>query len=639
MEHIIIGTAGHIDHGKTALIKALTGHDTDTLKEEKKRGISIDLGFTYFDLPHIKKRAGIVDVPGHEKFLPNMLAGVTGMDLVLLVISLEEGIMPQTKEHIEILKQLKVKHIIIVFTKKDCVDQEWAQLIQTDTMEYFQNTCFENVPSIQVSAITGDGLDHLITLIEQEVNTIEDMFFVNQPLRLPIDRIFTVAGIGTIVTGTLLEGTIYKDQQIYIYPQNIQTKVRSLQVHGMDTNQAYSGQRVAVNLPGVKTEDLHRGSVITIEQQLQNTTILDVKLSISTETTRIIKNQMRLHLHIGTAELLCRAKLLDQDQLKAGESGYAQLLLEVPIAVKKQDCFVIRFYSPLETVGGGIVIDEKPYAKKRFLQSDLEYLQKKEQGDEYTLILREINKSIKFPLSSQEISKAIGLDLIHVNEILDTLISDHACVLIAGNKKNYYWSMNEIDIMCKKLNNLFDDFHKKHMYKVGIPKAVLHSELFKSFEIGRYDATLKYLEKNDFIKRIQDIIYSPNFHLIKDSFFEKTQKKILNKLNQSKYDFVNFNILMADSQSMDDVLDIRDQMLSENLILQLSDEYFITQELYIQTEKIVKEFFKTNDILTLSDVRNLLGTSRRCAQPLISLLDKKKVTAWCGKETERRSYK
>ena len=349
MKNIIIGTAGHIDHGKTTLIKALTGRDTDTLAEEKKRGISINLGFTYFDLPS-SKRAGIVDVPGHEKFIKNMLAGAAGIDIVLFVVASDEGVMPQTIEHLDILSFLNIKKGIIVLTKSDTVDDEFKQLVKEDIREKTKGTFLDDADIVEVDSISKNGIDELIKKIDSISNDIEDKN-EHSPARLNIDRVFSVKGFGTVVTGTLMEGKISIDDDLIVYPNQLKTKIRSIQVHGENVNTAYAGQRTAINISNIKVEELKRGDVLASPNSLEDSMMLDIKLSLVKHSNKSLKHWDRLRLYHGTREILCRVVPLDKEIVNPGESCYAQLRLEESIVAKKLDNIVLRNYSPLETIG------------------------------------------------------------------------------------------------------------------------------------------------------------------------------------------------------------------------------------------------------------------------------------------------
>ena len=379
MKNIIIGTAGHIDHGKTTLIKALTGRNTDRWEEEQRRGITIDLGFTYFDLKN-GDRVGIIDVPGHERFINNMVAGVVGMDLVMLVVAADEGIMPQTREHMDILGELGIEKSILVLNKCDLVEEDWLELVKEEIKEELEGTFLEQAPIVEVSAATGQGIPELIEVIERL--TAEEVVEkdVNTIPRLPIDRVFSLSGFGTIITGTLLAGTISKEDNLQVYPIGKECKIRNIQVHGQDVEKCYAGQRVAINLSNVKKSELRRGCVLAPPNNMKNTMLLDVKLNVLPSSMRVLTNHTRLHLFTGTSEILCRAVLLDKEEIGPGESGFVQLRLEEEIALRRGDKFVVRFYSPMETIGGGVILEPNPGVKRRFQQDVIEELKRKESG-------------------------------------------------------------------------------------------------------------------------------------------------------------------------------------------------------------------------------------------------------------------
>ena len=379
MKNVILGTAGHIDHGKTTLIKALTGRETDNLKEEKQRGISINLGFTYFDLPS-KKRVGIVDVPGHEKFIKNMLAGACGIDIVLLVVAADEGVMPQTVEHLDILNYLGVKKGIIVLTKCDLVDEDFISLVKDEVKEKTKGLFIENAPIVEVDSVSGRGLEELVKKIDEISEDIEEKK-IDAPARMSIDRVFSLKGFGTIVTGTLIEGKISIDDEMTIYPSEKKVKVRNLQVHGCDVKTAYAGQRTAINLSNIKVSEIQRGDVIAETGSVEESMMIDVNISLVEHCKKSLKHWDRIRVFHGTKQILCRIVPLNEDEIPYGESGYAQLRLEEKIVAKKVDRFIIRSYSPMDTIGGGIIIDTAPKKHKIYDESVIETLKIKEKGE------------------------------------------------------------------------------------------------------------------------------------------------------------------------------------------------------------------------------------------------------------------
>ncbi len=378
MNNSIIGTAGHVDHGKTCLIRALTGIETDRLREEKKRGITIELGFAYLDLPD-GGRAGIIDVPGHEKFVRNMLAGAGGIDLALLIVAADEGVMPQTVEHLGILSLLEIKHGILVMTKIDTVDDDWRQLVAEDIRSQAQGTFLEQAPLIEVSSYTGEGIEQLRQEIFCQLAQLKGKRG-DIPFRIPVDRVFSMEGFGTVITGTMIEGKLKEGDEVTLYPGEKPGKVRNIQVHSQSVDTAYAGQRVAVNFSNLKKSDIQRGDVVAPPGTMHPTMMADVRLNILKEAKRAVKNTSRLHFYHGSREILCKAVLLEGDVLEPGQSGYAQLRLEETAALKAGDHFVVRFYSPLETVGGGVIVDPSPFKRKRGDQNALEELKILEKG-------------------------------------------------------------------------------------------------------------------------------------------------------------------------------------------------------------------------------------------------------------------
>ena len=420
MKNIIIGTAGHVDHGKTALIKALTGIETDRIKEEKKRGITIELGFAYLDLPDGEK-AGIIDVPGHEKFVKNMLAGAGGIDLALLVIAADEGFMPQTREHLGILSLLNIPEGIIVITKKDMVDEDWLEVVCEDIRNEVKGTFLENAQMIAVSSYTGEGIEELRQAIFQLIDQKTQIKNPDIPFRIPIDRIFSVEGFGTVITGTLIEGKMKVGDPVTIYPSRLESRIRNLQVHSHDVEEAYAGQRVAVNLAGLKKTDLNKGDVVAAPNSMHTTMMIDIKLTVLKDCEREILNATRLHLYHGARDVLCKIVLLDRDSISAGESCYAQLRMTEEIATKPGDRFVIRFFSPLETIGGGVVLDDCPRRHKRSDAHALEILAIKEGGSGDEKLMQTVAEYGHSLPTLEKLASQLNRDAGELKEELDAL--------------------------------------------------------------------------------------------------------------------------------------------------------------------------------------------------------------------------
>jgi selenocysteine-specific elongation factor len=364
VKQIILGTAGHIDHGKTSLIRAVTGTDTDRLKEEKERGITIELGFAALDLPS-GQHLGIVDVPGHEKFVKNMVAGATGIDIVAMVIAADEGVMPQTREHMEICTLLGIKHGLVVLTKIDMVDEEWLELVQEDVRDFTRGTFLEDSPMVPVSSVSGDGIPEFIAQLDELSQKIP----VKPPssiFRLPIDRVFTMKGFGTVITGTLVSGSINDGASIMVYPQGITSKIRGLQVHNQSVDSAEAGMRTAINFQGLEKAAIQRGEVLSSPDALKPSYMVDIDLNFLSSNPKPIKNRTLVRFHTGTSEILGNLILLDREELLAGDSTVAQLRLNSAVSLVKEDRFVIRSYSPIRTIGGGEVLNPIPKKHKQF---------------------------------------------------------------------------------------------------------------------------------------------------------------------------------------------------------------------------------------------------------------------------------
>ncbi|MGO2637587.1 MAG: selenocysteine-specific translation elongation factor, partial [Enterococcus viikkiensis] len=422
MANIVIGTAGHIDHGKTTLIKALTGIETDTTKEEKKRGMSINLGFAYLDLPN-DKRVGIVDVPGHEKFIKNMVAGLPGINLVLLVIDAAEGIMPQTKEHIDILTLLGIRDFLIVLTKVDTVDPDLKELVVEDIREQLADTPLAEADLIETDAVSGTGINELLAKIQEHSEEAQERS-ANGSARLNVDRVFSVKGFGTVITGTLLDGAINAGDEMYVYPSGKKTRVRNIQVHETDVKSAQPGQRTALNLANLSTDEIQRGDVLSLSEKLEATWMLDVKVSCLPEVEGGIGLWDRVRLLVGTREVMARTVPIGVDWIGPGEEGFLQLRLEEQVAVKERDHFILRAYSPMQTIAGGEVLDAAPHKHRRFKAEIIESLKAKEEGSLDELIVDFLNNKKQPFTKAKELQEYLGVDQEELQQVLADMVSD-----------------------------------------------------------------------------------------------------------------------------------------------------------------------------------------------------------------------
>ena len=636
MKHIIIGTAGHIDHGKTALIKALTGRNTDRLTEEQQRGITIDLGFTWFDLPD-GTRCGIIDVPGHEKFISNMTAGVTGMDLVLMTVAANEGIMPQTLEHLDILELLGVRHAILVFTKCDLADRGLLEMAEAEAKEQFKGTLLEHAPYAHVSSVTGEGIPELKQLIYDTIRKSVPERDVHSIPRLPVDRVFTMPGFGTIVTGTLLSGKISKGDLLQIYPSGKTARVRSLQVHEIDKEECSAGQRAALNLPNIKKEEISRGCVLAPEGSMRCTSLMDVTVKILSRSSRTVRNRTRLHLYTGTSRILCRINLLDHEELKAGESGFAQLVCESEIAVRRGDRFVVRFYSPLETVGGGVVLDSNPGKKKRFRKEDLEELKRKQQGtllDDCELAVRSAKNGL---ISLSELSKDLARSSEELEPYLVRLTEMKAVLAFPLRKDTWYWHLDNEILLGQKLDRALHAFAEKNPYREGMPKAEIRQVFFRKLGTGVMDECLRFFEKKQLIRIHADLICAADFQIRKDAAFLSAESFLKDTFEKAGYQFVNLRGINPEGISEELLRDVLRVMIREGLAVQVSmdADYYTMKHFMDEAEKIVRDYFRREKVLTVIRVRELFDVSRKNAKLILEYLDTAGITRSPGAATER----
>ena len=479
MQNVIVGTAGHVDHGKTCLIKALTGTDTDRLKEEQKRGITIELGFA--NLPNDAGiHIGIIDVPGHEKFVKNMLAGIGGIDLVLLVIALDEGVMPQTVEHFEILKMLHIRQGIIVFTKADLVDEDWAELVNDDVDNLVKGTFMEKADRIQVSAYTGKNIDVLKQMIVDKVRAAGTRRQEKELFRLPIDRVFTMEGFGTVVTGTLLEGCCQVGQEVELYPTEKTVKIREIQTHGHKVDMAYAGQRTALNLVNIKKDEINRGDVLAAQDSLLKSQFIDAKVQLFSSTDRELRNGDRVHINYGSAQAICKAVLLDKDVLSAGEEAYVQFRFDEPVAVRRNDRFIIRFYSPTITFGGGIVLEAEALKHKRNHEEVIDSLHIKELGTDLEVLELELKEESRYFPVPKILAAKLNWTNQETEEQLEVLVKGKKAVRLSDGSFIHkdYW--NEITQYGTELLN---QFHKENPISDGMEKEEFKSRILDNFKI------------------------------------------------------------------------------------------------------------------------------------------------------------
>ena len=637
MKNIIVGTAGHIDHGKTTLIKALTGRNTDRWEEEQRRGITIDLGFTYFDLKN-GDRVGIIDVPGHEKFINNMVAGVVGMDLVLLVVAADEGIMPQTREHMDILGLLGIKKSILVINKCDLVDEEWLELVEEEIQEELEGTFLEGAPVVKVSAATGQGLDELTDTIQQLMSDAVVAKDTQTIPRLPIDRAFTLSGFGTIITGTLISGTITREDVLEMYPIGKECKIRNIQVHGQNQDKCYAGQRVAINLSNVKKKEIRRGCVLAPKNSMKNTDLLDVKLKVLEDSMRILTNHERLHLYTGTSEILCRAVLLDKEQIGPGEEGLVQLRLEEEIAVKRGDRFVVRFYSPMETIGGGIVLEPNPVRKKRFDAQTIEELKKKESGSLGDVMELQIKEHGDTMITLAELAKVMAHSVDELKEYLEELKESGTIFVFPMKKDTYLWHRDSEFAVRQKIEETLQKYHSEHPYRYGMKKAEIHNTFLKKIKPNIFDAYIERMTGENVYGRREEYLSLPGYEVPKDAMYLQTEKLIEDTFEKAGYDFVRFSEIDFGKIPRQTAEDVVLMMIDEGKVIRINEEMFTMKHLMDEAKEKIQNHLKEENLITIAQVRDMFSTSRKSAKPILEYMDSIKVTKKTGGESERVAY-
>ncbi len=622
MNHVIIGTAGHVDHGKTCLIKALTGIDTDRLAEEKKRGITIELGFANLALPN-GMSAGIVDVPGHEKFIKNMLAGAGGIDIAMLIVAADEGVMPQTREHLSILSLLNIPQGIIVVTKADTVDEDWVEMVKEHIAANVEGTFLEGAEMVAVSAFTGLGLDELKGKLAAMAEQAQGKD-TSRPFRLPADRVFTLGGHGTVITGTLLEGTLHEGDEIMLYPSGMMTRARSIQVHSKDVTEAYGGQRVAVNLAGIKKEDISRGEVAAAPNSMTNSMMVDVWLSSLKDCGREIKNNSRLHFYHGAREILCKVVLMDREVLLPGESCYAQLRLEEEVCAKRGDRFVVRFYSPLETVGGGEILDPCPFKHRRNDHRAIEGMEIKRSGTPEQIVQRLIGDHSHGWTPIADIARFGSFAPSEADEIARALAEKGTVVSIG---RGIYLDADYVKKVRKEMISLLNDFHKKNPLKGGIKREELRTRLLPDGRISDVDALLDHFVAAGSIKEIKGLISIASFKVEAGEKLQKLMDKLAADYKKAAFaPPATDDVIGGDKQTAQ----VMDAMLADGTLVRLDAQIYIHNECYTQALELAYSLIEKNGQMTLAEFRDALGTSRKYAVALLEYFDNRRLTKKVG---------
>ncbi len=626
MKEIILGTAGHIDHGKTSLIKALTGVDTDRLKEEKERGITIELGFAHLDLPG-GNHLGIVDVPGHEKFVKNMVAGATGIDLVALVIAADEGVMPQTREHLEICQLLNIRHGLVVLTKIDMVDEEWLELVKEDVGEYLSGTFLADAPTVEVSSATGEGIDTLVSTLDQLARSIPE----KEPghvFRLPIDRVFSMKGFGTVITGTAVSGEINTADDVTIYPQRIQSKIRGIQVHNREVQEVHAGLRTAVNLQGIEKATIHRGHILATRDALRPTYMVDVILDLLPSAPRKLKNRAKARFHTGTSEIISTVVLLDRDELKPGESCFAQIRLNEPTALLRKDRYVLRSYSPVRAIGGGEVLNALPRKKKRFSDKVLSDLRVLHEG--------ELDAIVELFVAQGRFKGTPQAEMGFLTNTGKRRLDDILKGLKARKRVVQYDKENQVLIHADFLKEAVDEllntisrYHRDYPLKGGLPKEELRSRTAGSRIPKLFNFLINQLIKEGKIVLEKDLVRLEEHHVTLAEDQQKARQDIEETYLTSGLQPPYFKEI-KDSFPGNTALQLLELMHKEGILVKVKEDLYFHHQSIDRLQEDLIAFFRENKEMTTPQFKDLTGVSRKYTIPLIEYFDRSKITVRVG---------
>jgi selenocysteine-specific elongation factor len=628
LKQIILGTAGHIDHGKTSLIKAVTGTDTDRLKEEKERGITIELGFAALDLPS-GQHLGIVDVPGHEKFVKNMVAGATGIDIVVMVIAADEGVMPQTREHMEICTLLDVQYGLVAVTKIDMVDEEWLELALEDIRDFVKGTFLEDAPIAPVSSETDQGIPEFIQALDKLAAKIPerpptDLF------RLPIDRVFTMKGFGTVITGTLISGRVQVGDTIMIYPSQITSKVRGIQIHNQSANEATAGMRTAINFQGLEKAAINRGEVLSKQGALLASYMVDVSLRYLASNKKPLKNRTRVRFHTGTSEVLGNVILLDRDELSPGDDSVAQLRLDSPVSLVKDDRFVIRSYSPIYTIGGGEVLNPIPIKHKRLKPETVKGLKELGNQEPEVIIGFHTEASGYQGVSFSHLKIMTNLADKQLENALQGLLSKK--ILIQVDKENrIYIHHSGFEKLKNDTQSQLADFHSANPLKPGMSKEELKTKFPPYLTAKLFNLTLTQMIKENEIVQEENMVRLASHAVSLGGKQADVRDKILDTYQKSGLQPPYFKEL---AKSLDADLkrarDVLIHLVDEGSIVKVKEDLYFHEEAISALKNKLVGFLETQGEITTPQFKEMTGVSRKYVIPLAEYFDSTNVTLRVG---------
>lgn len=619
--HIVVGTAGHIDHGKSALIKALTGVDPDRLKEEKERGMTTDLGFVFYG-----DDVTIIDVPGHEKFVRHMVAGASTIDFVMFVIAADDGIMPQTIEHLEVLKLLAIKKGVVVITKKDLVKDDWLQIVIDEVKKIMRDTFLQDAPIIPVSSITKEGIDELKKVLD-ELITQTAAKKDRGIFRLCIDRCFTIKGFGTVVAGTVLSGKIKIGDTLELLPNKKKVKVRGIEVHNKKVTEVGTGFRSAINLVGTEKEEIKRGDVLAQLGYYNPSTFLNASLYLLKSAGKPLKNLIRLRIHLGTKEILGRIVLLDKKTLAPGQKAMVQFRLETPAVCDINDRYVVRTYSPQATIGGGVIIEPKATKAKGFDEKLIEHLQKVEAGDSGVMVEENLATNFELPRKVDEIAYDLNLPLPKVSEVIKQLLNNKK-VLCIDEKRGLYYSQKNFEKLKNNIINILKEYHKNNPINTGIPQLELLKNISKGFDKSLLNYTLEKMSREKSVKLTDDNkMRLFDFKVVLDKNMDEIVKRLEEMFLNAEYKPPNYDAVL--SQRLGDEKLVKKAyryVLDTGILIFVGESIVMHKKMVEQAKEKLIQFLKSNKEIRISQFRDLLGASRKYVLPLLIYFDTHNVT-------------
>lgn len=633
MREIILGTAGHVDHGKTSFIKALTGIETDRLKEEKERGITIELGFAYLDLP-CGHRIGIVDVPGHEKFVRNMVAGAAGMDLVAFIIAADEGIMPQTTEHFEICQLLGLKDGIIILTKKDLVEEEWLEMVEDEIRKYFAGTFLEETPIIPVSSVTGEGIETVRKAIDDKISTLT---FHEEfgPFRLAVDRVFSMKGFGTVITGSSLSGRISVGDELEFYPAQVKAKIRGIQVHGKDVELVEAGHRTAINLQGIDKELVNRGDIAATPGSMVNSTLLDVDFHYLKSNARKLKNRTQVRVHVGTREITGRVVLMETDEIVPGETVNLQLILQEPTALWPGDRYVIRSYSPVRTIGGGTILNNAPLKRKRTSAKDREtnhrifttYLE----GSDQDRLLLFLEESGTAGLTQNQLATRLGVFGNKLKKLLQMPVSSGE-ILVIDSERQRYIAAPVLQRLTAQISGILESYHTANPLMSGLAKEELKSGIRPPVDQKLFQFALDSMVKKNMIIQDQAEVRMADFTVTLQIDEQELKGKIFKIYQDAGLAPPNFKEVVSSAENLPEkqVRQVVNLLLQDNKLIKVNESLYFDARQINELGGRLTEFIKKHGEIDAPGFKDLTGLTRKFSIPLLEYFDKIKLTIRIG---------